>query len=1276
MVRDEARLRRRIDRLRRVRNDQRRHAETAAIVASLEAAEATIEARRRAVPEVSFPAELPITGALDELRSAMGSHQVVVVAGETGSGKSTQLPKLCLESGHGVRGMIAHTQPRRLAARSIAQRVADELGVGGGEVVASSVRFDDRASDRTLVRVMTDGLLLAEIDRDPLLRRYDAVIVDEAHERSLNVDVLLGYLKTILPRRRDLQVVITSATIDTERVAAHFDAPVVTVSGRGFPVEIRYRPVTTEDRDRAGAPEAAAGAVEELLGEVDGDVLVFCSGEREITDTVDAVRALGLDDLEVLPLHARLPAAEQGRVFAPAGGRRVIVATNIAETSLTVPRIRAVVDGGTARIARAGRRSKVQRLPVEAISQASADQRAGRCGRLGPGVCVRLYDEDDFERRPPFTEPEIVRTGLASVVLRLRSLGVTDLAGFPFLDPPDRRAVADAERLLVELGAIDPADVSGVLTADGRRLARLPLDPRLGRMLLQAEREGCVDEALVVVAGLSIVDPRQRWDGPPDDDPHAVDRQAGSDALAWLALWRRIDASRRELSRSALRRWCRRQHLHEGRVREWVDLVRQLRRAAAAIGLPSSSRDEPDALHRSVLAGALTQVGVLERRTGERRGVRSARFRLAGDTAVARRARWVVAVEIVDAGRPIAHHLAPIRPEWIEELGAHLIDRRYSEPWWDPDQGSALVHERVVLDGLDIVRQRRLRAGPVDPAGARAALIVHGMARGEWRERLDVLADNREVVDEVVRIARRARRPELLVDDRELVAFYDERVPASVTSAAELHRWWRQARRRDPQRLTLSVDALLARAKVEIDLDAYPEVWRAADVELALDYDFDRSSAADGVSVRIPVAVLDRLRAEPFAWHVPGRRAEVVEAVLRAQPKDRRRELLPIAEHAAAIAAAHGPEDGPLIDVVERAVGRRTGVALDADALADFALPDHLRMSFVVVGADGDELGRGDDLAELQRAHAPDIERAFAGAASSIERRGLDRWTIGELPRTLAVERFGATVTAYPTLDDEGTTVAVRLAPTEAHQVAAMRRGTRRLLVLSLANVRRHLLDPLADDAKLSLAAALGERLPELLDDLVAAAADAVVERAGGPAWDESAWRSLRERARIEVAPLVLDHLDLAAGLVASGERLRSRIDALDAGAPGPSLDDARRQVEQLTGPGRCRRAGVGRLPELSRYLEALDLRLDRVRGAGQRDLDHLRAVQSLELRLDDLVARHGDLVADGADELRWSLEELRVSLWAQRLGTSAKVSVPRLQRRLDDLARLHDPGS
>ncbi|MEO1064515.1 MAG: ATP-dependent RNA helicase HrpA [Actinomycetota bacterium] len=1279
-IRDRQRIRRRIDRAKRIREHGRRERALHDIAARVAAGEELVDRRRRSVPEIAYPPSLPIVSAREELLAAMRDHQVVVVAGETGSGKSTQLPKLCLELGRGVHGTIAHTQPRRIAARSIAARIADELGVER-PVVASSVRFDDQATDDTLVRVMTDGLLLAEIDRDPLLRRYDTIIVDEAHERSLNVDVLLGYLARILPRRRDLSVVITSATIDTERMAAHFDAPVVSVSGRSYPVEVRYRPLEppavadddeTDPKEPIDQATGIAEAVRELVADpvVDGgDVLVFCSGEREITEAIAAIGALDLAGVETLPLFARLPVAEQQRVFSEHEGRRVVVATNVAETSLTVPGIRAVVDCGTARIARAGRRTKVQRLPVEPISQASAEQRAGRCGRLGPGVCIRLYEEDDLAARAPFTEPEILRTNLASVVLRLASLGIHDLSDFSFIDAPDRHRIGDAERLLVELEALDPAAVDDDrLTPLGRRLARLPLDPRLGRMVVQAEQEGCVREAIVVTAALSIVDPRERSDG--DDDPHAVDREDGSDVLAWLRLWERVRTARRERSRRGFRRWCREQHLHAGRLHEWQDLVRQLRITADELGLSQSSApDDHDAIHRSVLAGALTHVGLLDRRTGEYRGVRGARFRVARDSAVARSARWVVAAELVETRRMQGRTVARVRPEWIEELADHLVDRSWSEPAWDAERGAAVVDERVELHGLAVVRGRRVPLSLIDVEGARRWFIEHALVQGEWQGRHDVLDENRAALDEVVRVARRSRRADLLVDERELAAFYDERLGETVTSAAEFTRWWRATRRRDPDRLTLTPELILDRADVELDLAAFPDTWSTADWDLSLRYRFDQRADDDGVTVEVPVAALDRLHPETFEWHVPGWRTELIETLLRAQPKEVRRELLPIGEHAAAIAAERGPAHGALRDVVEREIGRRAGVALDREAWAELRLPPHLLVAFSVVGHDGSVLGEGRDLVALQRRHAGDVRQALAGAAASIEVRGATGWSFGELPAAVSVERFGAPVVGHPTLVDAGDAVDVEVLVSADRAERAMWVGTRRLLALAMAAQRRQLLDPLDDDHKLTVARRLGERLGAVLDDLLLASVDRLLGVHGGPVRDEVGWRRLRDAVRADVSSVALAALEPAVGLVVRADGVRARIDELRPSAPSPSLDDASRQLDRLVGDGALTRAGLDRLGDLDRYLSALDLRLDRVRGASERDLDALRSVQALELRLDDLRARFGDIRHDALEAIAWQLEELRVSLWAQRLGTAGKVSVPRIERALDEVA-------
>ncbi|MGH9001520.1 MAG: ATP-dependent RNA helicase HrpA, partial [Acidimicrobiia bacterium] len=749
--------------------------------------------RRQSPPALRYPAELPITARRDDILAAISDHQVVIVAGETGSGKSTQLPKMCLELGRGTDGLVGHTQPRRLAARTIAERIASEIGTEVGGAVGYAVRFTDRVGDATLVKVMTDGILLAEIQRDRRLRRYDTLIIDEAHERSLNIDFLLGYLRQLLPERPDLKVVVTSATIDTERFSAHFGgAPVVEVSGRTYPVEVRYRPLE-EDTDQA---EAICEAVAELSAESPGDILVFLSGEREIRDAADALSALDLPATEILPLYARLSAAEQHRVFQPHPGRRVVLATNVAETSLTVPGIRYVIDPGTARISRYSRRTKVQRLPIEAVSQASANQRAGRCGRVAPGICLRLYSEEDFAARPEFTEPEILRTNLASVILQMEALGLGDMARFPFLDAPDARNIKDGVALLEELGALAPAErqPGKRLTTLGRRLARLPLDPRLGRMVLEAEGHGCVHEVMVITAALAIQDPRER----PADQQAAADelhaRFAGdeSDFLAYLRLWDHLAEQQEALSSNQFRKRCRAEFLNYLRVREWQDIYGQLRQVSRSLDIPINTQPgDPGRIHLSLLAGLLSHIGVRDGTTRDYQGARGARFAIApGSSLFKASPRWVMAAELVETNRLWARVAARIQPEWAERLGAHLVKRSYSEPHWDLERGEAMAYERVSLYGLPIVTARRIGYGRVDPAGARELFIRHALVEGEWRTHDRFVDHNRALVDEVRALEDRTRRRDLLVTDEVMVGWFDARLPGDVTSARHFDRWW------------------------------------------------------------------------------------------------------------------------------------------------------------------------------------------------------------------------------------------------------------------------------------------------------------------------------------------------------------------------------------------------------------------------------------------------------------------------------------------------------
>ncbi|MBV9951652.1 MAG: ATP-dependent RNA helicase HrpA, partial [Acidimicrobiia bacterium] len=883
-------------------------------------------------PRPTYPAELPITDRHDELLATIRDHQVVVVAGETGSGKSTQLPKLCLELGRGVTGRIGHTQPRRVAARTIAERVAEELGTDLGDGVGYAVRFTDRVSDRTYIKVMTDGILLAEVQRDRLLRKYDTLIVDEAHERSLNVDFLLGYLHQLLPRRPDLKLIITSATIDTARFAEHFgDAPVVEVSGRTYPVEVRYRPfggdaaadadegddVVDDDRNLL---DAVCDAVAELGRAGPGDVLVFLSGEREIRDCADALADRNLRDTEVLPLYARLSAAEQHRVFERHRGRRVVLATNVAETSITVPGVRYVVDGGTARISRYSHRLKVQRLPIEKVSRASADQRAGRCGRVAPGICIRLYAEQDFEARPEFTEPEILRTNLASVILQMANLGLGDVASFPFLDPPSPRAVRDGVALLEELGALDPAvepGGPGRLTRTGRDLVRLPIDPRLGRMVLEAHRQGSVREVLVIAAALSIQDVRER---PLEQQQKAAELHRrfvvpGSDLLGLVALWDHLDERRRALSSNQFRRECKAEFLNHLRVREWRDLQRQLERAAKSVGVVAGDeKATPDQVHRAVLAGLLSQIGRRDRDTRELRGARGTRFSIAAGSALAGKPpEWVMAAELVETNRLWARGVAAIRPEWVEALAGPLLRYTYTDVRWDERAGRAVCTEKATLYGLPVVAARTIGLARIDPPLARELFVDHALVRREWATRHEFVAANEAFLDEARAIGDKVRRADLFDHDVTLRAFYEARIGADVVSGRHFDRWWKAARREAPGLLTLGWDDLAGLDGLTFEPADFPDEWRQGQLVLPLTYRFDPDDEHDGVTVHVPLALLDQVEPWDFDWQVPGYRDDLVVALLDTLPKDTRRALSPLTATTEAVLAGLRFEQRPLV---------------------------------------------------------------------------------------------------------------------------------------------------------------------------------------------------------------------------------------------------------------------------------------------------------------------------------------------------------------------------
>ncbi|MFL0182100.1 ATP-dependent RNA helicase HrpA [Mycobacterium sp. SMC-15] len=1259
-------------------------------------AQALVAARRAAVPDVRYP-DLPVSGRREEIAAAIRDHQVVVVAGETGSGKTTQLPKICLELGRGIRGTIGHTQPRRLAARTVAQRIADELASPLGDVVGYAVRFTDRVSDRTLIKLMTDGILLAELERDRRLLRYDTLIIDEAHERSLNIDFLLGYLRELLPRRPDLKVIITSATIEPQRFAAHFGgaeygrgggeggAPIVEVSGRSYPVEIRYRPlelpvsseagddpddpdreiIRTETRDEI---EAIVDAVHELSAEPPGDILVFLSGEREIRDTAEALG--GLPNTEILPLYARLSTAEQQKVFAQArAGRRIVLATNVAETSLTVPGIRYVIDPGNARISRYSRRLKVQRLPIEPISQASAAQRSGRCGRTAPGVCVRLYSEVDFDTRPRYTDPEVLRTNLAAVLLRMASLRLGAVEDFGFLDPPDSRSIRDGVALLVELGAFT---AQGAITDVGRRLARLPVDPRLGRMILAAETEGCVREMLVLAAALTIPDPRER---PVDREEAARAKHArfvddDSDFTAYLNLWSYLSEQRKSLSGSAFRRMCRNEFLHYLRIREWQDLVGQLRSIAGDIGIRESGEPaQPAAIHAALLAGLLSHVGMRRDDGREFAGARNSKFVLAPGSVLAKRPpRWTMVAELVETSRLFGRTAARIQPETVERVAGDLAQRSYSEPHWDAKRGEVMAFEKVTLYGLPLVARRRVGYARVEPSVARDLFIRHALVEGDWASRHRFLADNAALRTQLRELEDRVRRRDLIVDEDTVYDLYDTRIPAEVVSARHFDGWWKKQQKATPDLLTFTRDELL-RTHETLGADR-PDSWATADLALPLSYRFEPGAADDGVTVHVPIDVLARLGGDEFAWQVPAMREELITALIRSLPKDLRRNFVPAPDTARAVLSAIGPAGEPLLETLAGELRRRTGVLVPLDAFDLSKLPAHLRVTFAVEAADGTEVARGKDLGALQDRLAASAREAVADAVGAeLERSGLRTWPddLDTLPRAVQRMVAGRAVRGFPAFVDAGVTAQLRVFSTEAQQRSALGPGIRRLLRCDIPSPVKAVERQMDSQTRLMLKANPNGTLAALIDDCADAATDALTP---APVWTRDAYGALRARVAAALVPTTADVVTRVAQVLAAARDTQVALPARAPAGQAEAIADMTGQLDALLAPGFVAATGRAHLGDLTRYLTAIRRRLEQLPRAAQADRERMARVHAVQEAYQDLLAalptarRHDNDVRDIARQI----QELRVSLWAQQLGTPRPVSEQRIYRAIDAL--------
>ncbi|MBT1619710.1 ATP-dependent RNA helicase HrpA [Curtobacterium flaccumfaciens pv. poinsettiae] len=1275
------------------------------------------------LPVITYPPELPVSQRRDDIAAAIRDNQVVIVAGATGSGKTTQLPKICLELG---REHIGHTQPRRIAARTIAERVAEELGGGElGGLVGYQVRFTDKVSSETRVKLMTDGILLNEIHFDRDLKRYDTIIIDEAHERSLTIDFLLGYLKRLLPRRPDLKLIITSATIDPESFSKHFDdAPIIEVSGRTYPVEIRYRPLVAEDQDddaddesdsRTGDSGNAADdrdtlqgitdALDELAQEDPGDVLVFLSGENEIRDAQDAIEGKRYPGTEVLPLYGRLSAADQHRVFerrhTPGVRRRVVLATNVAETSLTVPGIKYVIDTGTARISRYSPRAKVQRLPIEAISQASASQRSGRAGRTSAGIAIRLYSEDDFGRRPEYTDPEILRTNLAAVILQMISLGFGDIESFPFLQPPDSRGVKDGLDLLRELRAVDK---DGRITKSGRQLTRLPIDPRLGRMVLEAGRQGVGREVIAIVSALSIQDPRER---PLEKRAHADQLHARfadptSDFLTLLNLWNHIEEQQEELSSSAFRRLCKAEFLNYLRIREWQDLYRQLSRAAKQVDVRvgQARSEDGDAVHRALLSGLLSQIGLRDREKRDYLGSRNTRFVVfPGSVLAKKQPDAVMAAELVETSRLFARTVGRIDPAWVEPLAGDLLKRTYGEPHWEKKQGAVVAYERVTLFGVPIVQRRRVQYSRIDPEHSRELFIRHALVEGEWESQQAFDRANRKLRKELEQLEERTRRRDILLDDENVYEFYDARIPADVATTRDFEGWWRTTRREQPDLLTMRRSDLLDESAAEAAEDdvEYPTQWHSGDQRLAIQYRFEPGAQDDGVSVQVPLALLPRMREEGFDWQVRGLRRELVTALIKSLPKQIRKNVVPAADWAEKI-VAELPDDAPTEPTesfratLAKAIQRMTYVPVSESDFDLTRVPAHLLPTWAVVDERGRRVETGKDLSALQTklkdrtqqsvasATAKGAGRsggaarvASAGAGRPLEQSGLTAWPDQDLPQTLDTKQAGGVIRAYPSLVEEGTgpkaTVGVQLLATPSDRVVRMPAGVRRLVMHAVPSPVSYIQSHLTAQEKLALAASPYPSTAALFDDVLAAVVDAGIRRAhpDGMVFTKAGFEAVRDAVSATVVDTMFTAVSEVAAVLAaqrSAERALKQANSMSLLA---ALSDMRQQMERLVFPGFVAVAGLDRLRRIRVYLQGIEARVQKLLQNPGRDATWMREVTVATDRYTDAggvfppaVGAHPELV-----HARWMLEEFRLSLFAQELGTAETVSLQRITKAL-----------
>ncbi|WP_308169477.1 ATP-dependent RNA helicase HrpA [Vibrio metschnikovii] len=1276
LIKDRFRLNKRIIGASKIVKEQARTAVFDEIALDIARSMMVVSQREAQKITIDYPEQLPVSQKRDDIARAIEQHQVVIVAGETGSGKTTQLPKICAELGRGKYGLIGHTQPRRLAARSVANRIAEEMQCELGGVVGYKVRFNDQISEQTQIKLMTDGILLAEIQHDRYLNQYDTIIIDEAHERSLNIDFILGYLRQLLPRRPDLKVIITSATIDPERFSKHFaNAPIIEVSGRTFPVETRYRPLVTEtdsDRDQL---EGIFDAVDELCLEGLGDILIFMNGEREIRDTADALAKRKLRDTEIVPLYARLSSGEQNKIFQPHSGRRIVLATNVAETSLTVPGIKYVIDPGTARISRYSYRTKVQRLPIEPISQASANQRKGRCGRVEEGICIRLYSEEDFLSRPEFTDPEILRTNLASVILQMTALGLGDIEAFPFVEAPDKRHIQDGVRLLEELGAMNPeiSDPKKRLTTIGRQLARLPIDPRLARMVLEAPRLGCLKEVMIIASALSIQDPRER----PSDKQQASDEKhrrfvdEDSDFVTLINLWHYLQEQQKALNSNAFRRQCKQDYLNYLRVREWQDVYFQIHQSMREMDYKLN--DQPanyDSLHSAILVGLLSHIGSKDAEKNEYQGARNARFNIFPASGLFKKQpKWVMSAELVETSKLWARIVAKIQPEWIEPLAKHLIKRSYSEPHWSKKSAAVMAYEKVTLYGVPIVAKRAVNYGAIDVPLSREIFIRSALVEGDWQTKHAFFKQNRALLLEVEELEHKSRRRDILVDDEELFQFYDQRVGAEVVSGRHFDAWWKKASRDNPDLLNFEKEMLVKGDASHITELDYPNFWHQNGIKLKLSYQFEPGIDSDGVTVHIPLPILNQIEPQGFDWQIPGLRHQLVVSLIKSLPKTLRKNFVPAPNYADAFLARVTPLDMPLLDALEKELKRMTGVAIEREDWNWQQVPDHLKVTYRVVDHRHRKLNEDKDLYALKESLKAKVQETLSQVADDdIEQKDLHTWSFGELPKVYQQKRGGFEVKAYPALVDNKDSIEIKLFETESEQQSAMQAGQRRLILLNVPSPIKYLHSNLPNKSKLGLYFNPYGKVLDLIDDCIACGVDKLIEQHGGMVWQPDAFEALKEYVRAELGDTVVEIAQQVETILTTAyninKRLKGKVDFTMAFA----LSDIKAQMEGLIFKGFATECGWKKLADILRYMKAIERRMEKLPVDPNKDRLHMLKIESVVNEYKTLLNKipKGVAVPESVKEIRWMIEELRVSYFAQQLGTPYPISDKRVKQAID----------